>query len=73
MGCLLQLPLGWSEHISAVSLIGTCCLYGNERREAPENNAAEKTVSGTRRRQQNVQKPGEKCSLQTSESDVAIG
>lgn len=73
MGRLLQPPLAPLTDISAVSLIGTHCLYGNERREAPKKDAAEKTVSGTRRRQQNVQKPGEKCSLQASESDVAVG
>jgi len=56
-----------------VSLTGTHCLYGNARREAPEKDAAERTVSGTRRRQQNVQKPGGECSLQAEESDVAVG
>lgn len=62
--CLLQPSPGWSEQISAVPLIGTRCLYGNERQESPEKDAAERTVSGARRRQQNVQKPRGKCSLQ---------
>lgn len=44
MSCLLQLSLGSIEHISAVTLTGTHCLYGNERQEELGKDAAERTV-----------------------------
>lgn len=44
MACLLQPSLGLNEHISAVTLTGTHCLYGNERQEEPGKDAAERTV-----------------------------
>lgn len=44
IACLLQSSLGSNEHISAVTLRGTHCLYGNERQEEPGKDAAERTV-----------------------------